>query len=73
MAKISIYRAIKIIQYNLAESDRLHFLPEAVYCRAAYHCLGKAVPHSDGVGEEGPLVGESSGIWYQELHVIASH
>ena len=29
--------------------------------------LGKAVPHSDGVWEEEPLVGESTGIWYQEL------
>ena len=28
-----------------------------------YYCLGKGVPHSDGVREEGPPVHESSGIW----------
>ena len=35
--------------------------------------FGKAVSYSEGFWEEGPLVDESSGVWSQDLHVMASH
>ena len=54
--KRSMYSAVKTSSTSLAESEGLHFLLEAVDGQAAYNCLGKAVPQSDGVREEGLLV-----------------
>ena len=68
-----MYSAVKNIQYFLSHDDWLDFPLEAVDGRAAYYCLGKAVPESDGVREEGSLVDLGSGIRYKVVESMASN
>ena len=57
----------------LSEFKGLHLPLEAIQGLAADFWLEKAVPYSDGVWEEGPLIVKSSSIGYQKTHVKASH
>ena len=68
-----MYSAIKNIQYFLSHDDWQDFPLEAVDGRAAYYWLGKAVPKSDGVREEGSLVDLGSGIRYKVVESMASN
>ena len=55
----------------LSEFKGLHLPLEAIEGLAADFWLEKAVPYSDGVWEEGPLIVKSSSIGYQKTHVKA--
>ena len=58
-----MYSAVNNIQYFLSHDDWQDFPLEAVNGGAAYYWLGKAVPKSDGVREEGFLV--ETGFWHK--------